>query len=51
MVDYALKIIAPVLAGEADEIEVAAKAEDAYIDRVQAASADKVWNGACHNVR
>ena len=51
MVNYALKVVAPVLRGEADEVEVTAKAENVYLDRVQAASADRVWNRACGNVR
>ncbi|KAF8518321.1 hypothetical protein JB92DRAFT_3088036 [Gautieria morchelliformis] len=48
-VKYALTIVAPILSGDANEVEVTAAAEDAYLDRLQAASVDKVWNGPCGN--
>jgi hypothetical protein len=51
MVNYSLNIVAPILSGDANEVEVTAAAEDAYLHRLQAASVDKVWNGPCRNVR
>lgn len=51
MVNYSLKIAEPILKGEATEVEVRAHAETEYLHQLQVASADKVWNGPCSNVR
>jgi len=48
MVMYALKIVEPVIKGEATEVEVKAEAEKDYSRWLQAASSDKLWN-TCHN--
>ena len=51
MVNYSLRIFEPILKGEAKEVEVRAEAEAEYLRRLHDASVDKVWHGACRNVR
>jgi cation diffusion facilitator CzcD-associated flavoprotein CzcO len=49
-VNYVLKVLAPVLNGEASEVEVKANAEREYVARVQATSKTRVIS-KCDNVR
>lgn len=46
---YSLKIMEPVIKGEALTYEVDGKAEREYVETIQEASRDKVWN-TCQNV-
>jgi hypothetical protein len=50
MIDYAFKIIGPVLRGEASEVEVKENAEIEYTKKVQTASSQRIFS-TCHNVR
>lgn len=49
-VNYAIKIIAPLISGKASEVEVKADAEREYIARVQAVSKTRIIS-TCSNVR
>lgn len=47
-ISYALKVITPLLSGEASQVEVKADAEREYVARVQAVSKTKI-NSKCSN--
>ncbi|KAF8591629.1 FAD/NAD(P)-binding domain-containing protein [Ramaria rubella] len=49
MVNYSLKIAEPIIQGRATAVEVKEHPEKAYLARLQAACAGKVWDGACNN--
>ncbi|KAI9376741.1 monooxygenase [Aspergillus egyptiacus] len=46
-VNYALRILKPVLRGEATSVEIKQEAEDRYIGDVQRALRQTVWNAGC----
>ncbi|RDW68959.1 flavin-containing monooxygenase [Aspergillus mulundensis] len=48
-VNYALRVLKPVLDGTASAVEVKADAEDAYIKKLQAAARNTVWVAGCHS--
>ncbi|KAL4778298.1 hypothetical protein BJX76DRAFT_148886 [Aspergillus varians] len=48
-VNYALRILKPVLDGVAASVEVKLSAEDAYIEKLQAACRNTVWHAGCHS--
>ncbi|KAL4998898.1 hypothetical protein BDV10DRAFT_62258 [Aspergillus recurvatus] len=48
-VNYALRILKPVLDGAASSVEVKADAEDAYVEKVQTALKNTVWHAGCHS--
>lgn len=50
-VNYALRIMEPVLNGNAAAAEVKQEAEDAYAHEVQSALQNRVWNAGCSSVR
>ncbi|TGZ76522.1 monooxygenase [Ascodesmis nigricans] len=47
VVDYALKVIEPVLRGSVDVVEVKKEAEEAYVRRLQKALGNTVWATGC----
>lgn len=49
-VNYALRVLKPVLDGKAASINLKQKAEDAYVHRVQEALLHMVWNAGCASV-
>ncbi|KAL2857329.1 hypothetical protein BJY01DRAFT_137718 [Aspergillus pseudoustus] len=48
-VNYALRILKPVLDGSASSVEVKLSAEDEYVKKVQTALRDTVWNSGCNS--
>ncbi|KAL2816450.1 hypothetical protein BJX63DRAFT_387349 [Aspergillus granulosus] len=46
-VNYALRVLKPVLDGSASTVEVKLSAEDAYIEKVQTALRNTVWDSGC----
>ncbi|KAL5342085.1 hypothetical protein BJX70DRAFT_410826 [Aspergillus crustosus] len=48
-VNYALRVLKPVLDGSAASVEVEASAEDAYIEQVQSALRKTVWHAGCNS--
>ncbi|KAL4770612.1 hypothetical protein BDW60DRAFT_218010 [Aspergillus nidulans var. acristatus] len=48
-VNYALRILKPVLDGAASSVEVKADAENAYVESVQTALRNTVWHSGCHS--
>ncbi|KAJ5288160.1 flavoprotein [Penicillium angulare] len=46
-VNYALRVLRPVLNGEAASINLKQEAEDSYIYRVQETPRNRVWNAGC----
>ncbi|KAJ5414507.1 flavo-protein [Penicillium cosmopolitanum] len=49
-VNYALRVLKPVLDGKAASINLKQEAEDAYVHRVQEALLHMVWNAGCASV-
>ncbi|KAJ0374228.1 hypothetical protein COL922a_014232, partial [Colletotrichum nupharicola] len=48
-VNYALRVLKPVLDGSASSVEVKLEAEDTYIQNVQSALKDTVWHSGCNS--
>ncbi|PWW75942.1 putative monooxygenase [Tuber magnatum] len=48
-VNYALRVLKPVLRGDASRVEVKERSEKEYINRVQAKLRETVWNTGCSN--
>ncbi|PLN86438.1 monooxygenase [Aspergillus taichungensis] len=46
-INYAMRVLKPVLKGEADYVEVKQEAEDAYVHNIQVALQNTVWNTGC----
>ena len=49
-VNYALRILKPVLEGSASAVEVKSHAEDQYVQDMQAALKKTVWHAGCYSV-
>lgn len=49
-INYALRVLKPVLDGDAASIEVKPKAEHDYVYWVQDALSQRVWNAGCVSV-
>ncbi|CUS12120.1 unnamed protein product [Tuber aestivum] len=47
VVDYALRVLKPVLRGDASRVEVKERSEKEYINWIQAALRETVWNTGC----
>lgn len=50
-VNYALRILRPVLKGDAVSVDLKQEAEDDYVYTVQGALKERVWNTDCTSVR
>ncbi|KAL4912906.1 hypothetical protein BDW62DRAFT_214649 [Aspergillus aurantiobrunneus] len=48
-VNYALRILKPVLDGSAASVEVKLSAEDTYVQKIQAALRNTVWHAGCNS--
>ncbi|KAL2823789.1 hypothetical protein BDW59DRAFT_162952 [Aspergillus cavernicola] len=48
-VNYALRILKPVLEGSAASVEVKLSAEDTYIEKVQTALRNTIWHAGCNS--
>jgi hypothetical protein len=48
-INYSLRIIKPILNGQASEVEVRKDAEKDFVDRVQVALRKTVWHTGCGN--
>lgn len=46
-----MRVLKPVLKGEANYVEVNQEAEDTYVQKIQAALQETVWNTGCSSVR
>ena len=49
-VNYALRVLKPVLNGDASSVEIKQEAEDEYIYKMQDALRQRVWNTGCASV-
>lgn len=49
-VNYALRVLKPVLDGKAASIDLKQEAEDEYVYKVQDALRHRVWNAGCASV-
>lgn len=45
-----MRILKPVLEGHASSVEIKREAEDSYVDWMQEALRDRVWNSGCQSV-
>lgn len=50
-INYALRVLKPVLDGDAAHIDLKLEAEDEYIFKVQDALRNRVWHAGCNSVR
>jgi len=50
MINYALRIIEPVLKGTMSTVEIKHEAEKSYVYRLQAALRKRVWMAGCNSV-
>lgn len=48
-INYALRVIKPVLDGDASAADVKPEAEQRYVDRIQAELQQTVWNSGCQS--